>query len=450
MSTEPQTNILKSNFVSQKSIQEFISALREELRGDEKDNNLFRFITEKNDDGKSIEKSKSYLAKLGIVTLVALKRVVDKYYTVNETWQEVWEDFEPASEIEITTDYEKYLTCFEHGVIELTNKKTGNRLTLYINTETSPSYYKIYSIEGNKECKLFIKRVNKSIKENNLYKNKTFSLEKSYSVGLIPKFLKSSTTTKGDIIISSEVADVLQANVIDIFEREEEYRAAKIPLKRGVILEGPPGNGKTTIIKYIETHLAGKVTIIYVTDGAIGGPADISEIYNLARNFSPSIVVLEDIDTIGLTRERGSNSFTSELLGQLDGLEALEGVVTIATTNHADLIDDALKNRPSRFDRRLKIPMPNEDARMKMLTRFLKEKDICLTEEEINTLSKNATKDFSGAMLKEAVITSKMLMIQNKLKIITQNTLIQAFDVIRKTFYDSKVSNLNVNVGFRN
>ena len=434
--------------VPYESVQKFISELRESLRGDKKNNNFFRFLLEKNPKA-AIEKSKAYLAKLSVISLLAIQRVIEKEYIIHETWQDPWEDVEPASEIEVTTGFEKEVTCYEHGILELVNKKTKNHLTVFINTETNAPFYKTYSIAGTGESNLFLKRVEKSIKKNNLYKNKTFTLEKSYNVGLIPKFLKGANVTHADVIIPSDIADIIQANVIDIFEREDEYRAAKIPLKRGILMEGPPGNGKTTIVKFIETRLAGKVTIIYVTDGAIQGASDIAEVYHLARDYAPSIVVLEDIDTIGLTRERGSNSFTSELLGQLDGLEELNGVVTLATTNHADLIDDALKNRPSRFDRRLQIPLPSEIARKTMLTRFLKEKDIDLTEQEITSLSGSVTKDFSGAMLKEVAITAKMLMVQNNLEAINIDTMNEAIKIIKDTFHDSKISSKSTTLGFR-
>ncbi len=213
------------------------------------------------------------------------------------------------------------------------------------------------------------------------------------------------------------------------------------------MLEGPPGCGKSSIIKYIESKLAGKVTIIYVTDGIISGPNDIAEIYQLARNYAPTIVVLEDIDTIGLTRERSSNSFTSELLGQLDGLEALEGVVTIATTNYPDLIDDALKNRPSRFDRRIQIGIPDEHMRKRMLEAFLAERDIHLTNIDIEELV-NKTVRFSGAMLKELVITAKMMQIQQNLEIINTNTIKEAISILKKTFNDSDINEAHT-IGLR-
>ncbi len=430
------------------SIDRFISQLRESLRGDKKDNNLFRFLLEKNPDAE-IEKSKAYLSKLNIITLLAIQRVLQKHYEIHDTWQDPWEDVEAANEVEVTVGYDKFVTCYEHGVIELTNKKTNNRLTMFINTDTNKSFYKVYSIDGTGEAALLVKRVEQSVKKNNLYKNKTFTLERVYGLGLIPKFMKGSTTTAQDVIIPKDINDVIQANVIDIFERADEYNKAKIPLKRGVMLEGPPGNGKTTLVKYLENRLAGKVTIIYVTDGAIGGASDITSIYTLARDYAPSLVILEDIDTIGLTREKGANSFTSELLGQLDGFEVLEGVVTLATTNHANLIDDALKNRPSRFDRRLKIPMPGEEAREAMLTRFLKDKDIVLSQEDIKFLSGKHTKELSGAMLKEAVISAKMIALQTGVGTVTIDVMKEAVALIRSTFHDSSASSSIVQLGFR-
>lgn len=438
--------------ISNDSINKFVASLRESLRGDKRENNCFRFVLENQPKDIEIEKSKGYIkSPNGSVTLLAIMQVIEKDYKVYETWEDTYEDIEPASELEISIDYENKRIVYEHGYIELENVTTHNRLTLFINTETGGRpYYKIYAIDGTGEAKLFLERINAQMNEANLYHLKTFTLQNEYPIGLLPKFIKPQEITVDDIILPRDIADEIQANVIDVFLRKEEYEKHKIPTKRGVLLEGPPGNGKTLCIKYINNVLNGKVTFIYITDGAIRNAADITEIFDLAREYQPVILVFEDIDTIGLSRDIGSSNFTSELLAQLDGLESLQNFVILASTNHAELIDDALKNRPNRFDRRIKIDFPKAAVRERMLKNFLAEKDVVLSNEEIKQLSMdNATKDFSGAALKESIITAKMYALDEKIDT-TYAHIVRALSFIKAQYRDNSFTSKSTNeIGFR-
>lgn len=141
-------------------------------------------------------------------------------------------------------------------------------------------------------------------------------------------------------------------------------------------------------------------------------------------------------------------ALTSALLNALDGVEMLESVVTIATTNFPDFIDDALKNRPSRFDRRIKIPMPDTEARIAIWKMFLENSDFETEEIDYTKMSKQ-TDGFSGAMIKEIVNTAKIRMISTSKNIITNEILLEATKLIRANYYDGKNTKKN-GFGFRN
>jgi hypothetical protein len=450
-SKSPKTR--KKTPISYEAVSMFIDALRETLRDDKRESNCFRFLLENEPADAEVEKAKGYLNRpTGAVTLLAIMQVIKKWYTVHETWETSWEDMEHASELEVSVAYNKTELVYENGYIELTNRKNNQRIMLHINTESQSPYYKVYALDGCGEAALLVKRIKKQEKVNNLYKNKSFTLENVYGVGMVPKFVKFVKVKPDQIVIPTAVADIIQANVLDVFLKRKEYEENQIPTKRGILMEGPPGNGKSSIVKYINSALDGQVTFIYITDGVIRNASDISEIFALARAYQPSMVIFEDIDTIGLSRglSGGGSNFTSELLGQLDGLETLDNFVVIATTNHSELIDDALKNRPGRFDRRIKIALPNEKLRAKMLENFTKEKRVVLTQEQIDGLaSDKLTKGFSGASLKEAIITAKMYAMDDKEKEIFEH-LKDAIKFIRQQYYDDKnISSVNDSVGFR-
>ncbi len=431
-------------------VSEFITELRKLLTKDETDDNCFRFI-QNGDSTVEIEKAKgNFKQPAGSVTLLALDQTINKWYEVGETYEVRHGQLDPATEIEISIGFEKEKTVFENGFIELTNKASGNRLVLHICTD-GPSYYKAYSVKGTGEATQFVKRVHRNEKSNNLYHKKTFSLEYVSYVGLVPKFIKESELDNEDVIISEDIANEIQQNVIDVFERAQDYRDAKIPTKRGVLMEGPPGNGKSTLIGYINSRLKNQVTFIYVSDGIIQSADQIATVFEYAREYKPSIVVFEDIDTIGGSRDNGRNNFTSELLTQLDGLEKLEDFVVIATTNFAELIDNALKNRPARFDRRIKIDLPSAKLREEMFKKFLRQRDVNMTQEQIEHISSNAvTKGFSGAHLQEAVITAKMFALHRN-EVIDIKHVEEAVKFIKFQYHDDeKITSKTDKVGFRN
>lgn len=440
------TTLLPKSAVSGIAIAEFIDELRNSLRSRREDENLYRWLLENQENPTTVrvEKSKQYASAIRTVTLVAVQEIISRYYDVKETYANNHED-EPANEISVEIDYDKEMMVYESGFIALENKKNKARLMLQMRFDDTPAYCRIYSIEGSGEAALFIKRLNKRIANNNFYKNKTFTLIREY-YGLVPKFIKPIHLNREDVIISSNIATEFQRNAINVFQSAQEYKANKIPTKRGILLEGPPGNGKSTIIKYLNTILEGSVTFIYVTDGSIQSASDIGSLFDMARNFSPCCVIIEDIDTIGLSREVG-RSFTSELLAQLDGLEPLNNFVIVATTNYAELVDDALKNRPNRFDRRLHITLPNETIRKAMFTKFLKEADLEFDEIVIETIV-GLTKEFSGAHLKEIIYTAKMAALDDKISVEKQH-LVDAVKFIRAQTTDGKISSENNTMGFR-
>jgi len=156
----------------------------------------------------------------------------------------------------------------------------------------------------------------------------------------------------------------------EVFE-ELDMQAAK-----GVLMYGPPGTGKTLLAKAVANEAESNFISIkgpellnkFVGESEKG----VREVFSKARENAPTIVFFDEIDSIAT--ERGKNSgdsgvgerVVSQLLTELDGLESLEDVVVIATTNRPDLIDSALL-RPGRLDRHVHVPVPDEEARRKIL-----------------------------------------------------------------------------------
>lgn len=181
---------------------------------------------------------------------------------------------------------------------------------------------------------------------------------------------------------------------IDLFwEREDHFRKHGFLWKRGVLLWGPPGGGKTSTLQLLarNVHERGGISLFATS------PHSTSACLKLIREIEPKrpiVVMLEDVDA--LVDEYGE----SRWLAILDGEMQIDNVVFVATTNYPERLDKRFINRPSRFDLLMKIGMPSDDARRVYLT--AKNERLLDCEEELGKWIKE-TKGFSIAHMKELI-----------------------------------------------
>ncbi|NHN47141.1 CDC48 family AAA ATPase [Halostella sp. JP-L12] len=169
-----------------------------------------------------------------------------------------------------------------------------------------------------------------------------------------------------------EAKERLRETVQWPLEHASAYEHAGLEPAKGVLLYGPPGTGKTLLAKAVASQSESNFISVkgselfdkYVGESEKG----VREVFSKARENSPSVVFFDEIDAVAAERGSGvgdsdvGERVVSQLLTELDGLEELENVVVIATTNRPDLIDDALL-RPGRLDRHVEVDLPDEDAR---------------------------------------------------------------------------------------
>jgi cell division protease FtsH len=203
-----------------------------------------------------------------------------------------------------------------------------------------------------------------------------------------------------DIVISQNHRKLLQRNVVDFLNHMEVFEGHDLRLSRGVLITGPPGTGKTLTCNVLMNDV--NVTTIVVTRETLDDIGMIGEIYKLARKLQPTLLIFEDIDTLGgISRYDGDHPLLGEFLNALSGVEANNGVVTLATTNHADKLDWALTDRPGRFDARMELGYPDDQTRGRIFEKYLK----VIPHNgllEMKHIVKD-TKGLSGAYLEEIV-----------------------------------------------
>ena len=266
---------------------------------------------------------------------------------------------------EVNTGDEK-LQLIIGGQILVENDNDRISITVDINPRCRASV----QIEGPEEHKQvidqFVEDTMTIAKNENFYRGKKIEF-----AGLI-HFLDIKDKTWDSVVLDDETKAEIKSNTVGFLKQSERWLQYGIPAKRGILLSGEPGTGKTIICKALMSETEG-ITCITTNGYALEADDYLTELYELADDLSPTIVFIEDIDLIGQNRmefgyQRGSALVA--LLAVLDGVEEQKKIVTVATTNFLESLDKALSQRPSRFDQVIRLTRPSVQQRRELVSRL--------------------------------------------------------------------------------
>lgn len=237
---------------------------------------------------------------------------------------------------------------------------------------------------------------------------------------------KPDTTYKEIGGLEAEIVEIREA-IEDPLLRPELYRKVGIEPPKGVLLIGPPGTGKTLLAKAVahQTHatfirfVGSELVQKYIGEGA----RLVRELFDLARLKSPSIVFIDELDSIGAKRldmatsgDREVQRTLMQLLAELDGFNPLGDVKIIGATNRPDILDEALL-RPGRFDRIIDIPIPSIEGRTEIFKIHIRTMNIDDTVD-ITELSQK-TENTTGAEIKAICTEAGMFTIRDNRDTVT-------------------------------
>jgi hypothetical protein len=201
--------------------------------------------------------------------------------------------------------------------------------------------------------------------EHNVYRGRVLSFDRNQEGGVEVEIRTLPQILRDAIVLPAGVLERVERQALGPVRHRERLLAAGRHLKRGLLLHGPPGTGKTMTAMYLSAQMPGR-TVIILTGESFGliGPA-----CSMARELEPSMVVIEDVDLVAHARDYMDDSgpLLFELLNQMDGLADDADVLFMLTTNRPDILEPALAARPGRIDEAVELPLPDAEGRRQLL-----------------------------------------------------------------------------------
>jgi cell division protease FtsH len=291
-----------------------------------------------------------------------------------------------ADYISVPVGVEAEKSCVSFGIYLITDADRRFAVLVRYSTQRGPQPRCELDVLAPEPdiARAFIAEIQNLIREKNLFRGQVISFEAhEFGRGVGPlSFHSRPQIDAADVILPPGTLDLIHRQVLGVAEHRDRLLAAGHHLKRGVLVFGPPGTGKTHTVRHLMGRLA-DATVVVLTGLGLGA---VREACALARQLTPALVVLEDVDLVAEERMPGGqhNPLLFQVLNEMDGVAGDADVAFLLTTNRVDLIEPALAQRPGRVDLAVEVPHPDDVGRRLLLDLY--GRNLNLTEGETSEI----------------------------------------------------------------
>ncbi len=291
----------------------------------------------------------------------------------------------PVQYRQVDVDVGKQMACVQNG-LHLIDSAQG-KLVAHVRLNLFSGALELQVMAATKELgSAFIEGVLESIRKANVYRGKVVSLEQATDrrgCGATEvRFHRLPALRAEEIILPAETKALIERNTVGFYKHADALRRSGRSLRRGILLHGKPGTGKTYTARWLAQALD-SVTVILLSGEQLGL---VRECCRMARMLAPALVIMEDVDLIASPRDETKHPFYQitlhQLLNEMDGVDSGAEVIFLLTTNRPEAIELALASRPGRVDQAIELPLPDAEGRRRLFELYGRGLELAVSDLE--------------------------------------------------------------------
>ncbi len=272
----------------------------------------------------------------------------------------------PVQYVNIGLEDDKVVACVQCGLYLITDGE--HRLAMLVRGPSEMGMNRKIHVEtmapDRARAERFLADLRVLMRKNNVYRGRVVSLSLNQHHDVEVNFHRLPEISREQIILPEGLLNRIERQTLGFAKHSRKLLEMGRHLKRGLLLHGAPGTGKTLTAMYLAASMRDR-TVLLLTGR---GMNLIQQSCAMARVLQPSLIILEDVDLIAeeRTREGACTALLFELLNQMDGLAEDADVVFLLTTNRPEILEPALASRPGRIDQAIEVPLPDAVCRKRL------------------------------------------------------------------------------------